>query len=166
MPIIFNKLASKPTNQTPTIQPGRYYALIKKAEMRDGSNGEYLNLLIELQDPATKNQIGTVYDVLKDSTAPLQQYKLRRILEATGVAEDLGDDAIEIKDLTKLIQGKYIEVDVRIEPEKNGFPAKPVVDAYKDEIYYPVTPVTSSSTEANPFLDNEINAADAEDEPF
>lgn len=160
MAIIFNKLAEKP-NDTPQLEPGRYLALVKKAEMREGSNGEYLNILLELQDRDTKKQIGTVYDILKESQAPLQQYKLRRMLIATKVAEVIGNSPIEITDLPKLIQGKYIEVDVKIEPAKDRFPEKPVVDAYKDEIYYPV-----SSSESNPFVDNEINAADAEDIPF
>lgn len=164
MAIVFKQLAKdKPTTDaTEPIVPGRYLALIKKAEMREGNNGEYLNLLLELQNE-NKKQIGTVYDILKESQHQLQQYKLRRILIATGVFDIIKDATLELKDLLKLIQNKYIEVDVRIEPEKNGFPAKPVVDAYKDEIYYPV----SSNSNANPFQDNEINAADAdEDEPF
>lgn len=164
MAIVFKQLAKdKPTGDTAEpIVPGRYLALIKKAEMREGTNGEYLNLLLELQNE-NKKQIGTVYDILKESQHQLQQYKLRRILIATGVFDIIKDATLELKDLPKLIQNKYIEVDVRIEPEKNGFPAKPVVDAYKDEIYYPV----SSNSNANPFQDNEINAADAdEDEPF
>lgn len=165
MAIVFKQLPNeKPINDTAkTVTPGRYLALIKKAEMREGNNGEYLNLLLELQDDS-KKQIGTVYDILKESQHQLQQYKLRRILIATGVYDIIKDATLELKDLPKLIQNKYIEVDVRIEPEKNGFPAKPVVDAYKDEIYYPVS---STLTEVNPFTDNEINAADAdEDEPF
>lgn len=167
MAIIFKHLSNeRPNGNTETaVTPGRYLALIKKAEMRTGSNGEYLNLLLELQDE-NKHQIGTVYDILKDSQHPLQQYKLRRILEATDVFQHLKDSELELKDLIKLIQGKYIEVDVRIEPEKNGYPEKPVVDAYKDEIYYPVT--SSAGVDPfNPFTDNEINAPDAdEDEPF
>ena len=164
MAIVFKQLAKdKPTTDAAEpIVPGRYLALIKKAEMREGNNGEYLNLLLELQNE-NKKQIGTVYDILKESQHQLQQYKLRRILIATGVFDIIKDATLELKDLPKLIQNKYIEVDVRIEPEKTGFPAKPVVDAYKDEIYYPV----SSNSNANPFQDNEINAADAdEDEPF
>ena len=80
-----------------------------------------------------------------------------------------------INNLIKIIKGKKLIVDVKQEDANNGYPAKAVVDAFKGEIYYPLSDanvVFGTATENvtvsddNPFRDDDdltINASDAVD---
>ena len=73
----------------------------------------------------------------------------------------------------KIIKNKRLIVDIKQEDANNGYPAKAVVDAFKGEIYYPLSDASTifgTTTEQvtisndNPFRDDlTINASDAAD---
>lgn len=136
MAINFNSLPSnRPTNLPPT---GTYYAVIESAEMRQGQDPTkppYLNMCLALKDKSGR-AVGKIYDILSESDKELVQYKLARFLMALDLAK-LG--TFELADLAKLIKNKQLIVDVKQEESQNGYPAKAVVDVFKNMIYYPMS---------------------------
>jgi len=136
MAINFNSLPSnRPTNLPAT---GTYYAVIESAEMRQGADPTkppYLSLCLALKDKDGK-AVGKIYDILSESDKELVQYKLARFLMALDLAK-LG--TFELADLAKLIKNKQLIVDVKQEDAQNGYPAKAVVDVFKNMIYYPMS---------------------------
>lgn len=168
--INFNSLPTNKPNSLPA--PGAYYATIEGAEMRNSSDPTkpaYLSLRLSLTNKDGVN-CGTVYDILSESNKDLVRYKLSRFLISLGLV-NLGD--FELVDLIKIIKNKRLIVDIKQEDANNGFPAKAVVDAFKGEIYYPLSEASNifgTTTEQvtisddNPFKDDlTINASDAAD---
>lgn len=148
MAINFNSLPSnRPTNLPAT---GTYYAVIESAEMRQGQDPTkppYLNMCLALKDKSGR-AVGKIYDILSESDKELVQYKLARFLMALDLAK-LG--TFELADLAKLIKNKQLIVDVKQEESQNGYPAKAVVDVFKNNIYY-------SMSEANTIFNLPENA--------
>ena len=86
--------------------------------------------------------------MITTSDSDYSRYKLKRFIEALELPIK---GSFELKDLTKMVQGKKLRVDVAI--DDRGDQPKAVVDIFTNEIFYPLedkTPV--------------INAADALDE--
>ena len=173
MAINFDSLpTNKPTNLP---EPGRYYATIDSAAMKQGldtTKPPYLNLTMSLKDN-TGRSCGLVYDMLAESDKELVKYKLARFIIALGLTK-LG--VFELVDLVKIIKGKQLIVDVKIEEAKDGRPARAVVDVFSGSIYYPMSEARElfgDSTPANKSLDATepnveyddlvINAEDAAD---
>lgn len=136
MAINFNSLpTNKPMNLPET---GTYYATIDGAEMKQGQDTTkppYLNICLGLKDKMGKS-CGKIYDILSDSDKELVQYKLARFLTALNLT-NLG--TFELADLVKVIKNKQLIVDVKQEEAKDGYPAKSVVDVFKNSIYYPIS---------------------------
>lgn len=93
----------KPSNNKP-IEDGRYLATITKADMRTGkeSGNEYLNVSFKLKDG------GFVNENFFDSDKPFNNYKIGRLLDATGVTLE-GD--FTLNDLKKVIINKEVLID-------------------------------------------------------
>lgn len=149
MAIQFNSLpGNKPGFAVPP--KGHYIAVIDKAEMKqpkDPSKDLYLSLTLNLSDETGKS-FGKIFDMITTSDSDYSRYKLKRFIEALELPIK---GSFELKDLTKMVQGKKLRVDVAI--DDRGDQPKAVVDIFTDEIFYPLedkTPV--------------INAADALDE--
>lgn len=123
--------SSKPVQ---TIPQGRYAAIIASAEMKNAKDPEkppYLSIRLDILDPKG-NKMGSVFDILSESPAQLVRYKIHRFITALG----LNLTSFELKDLTKIVVGKKLEVDLKIE-QQEGYAARTVVDALTNEIYYP-----------------------------
>lgn len=163
MAINFNSLPSnRPTNLPAT---GTYYATIDSAEMRQGQDPTkppYLNLCLALKTSDGK-AVGKIYDILSESDKELVQYKLARFLMALDLAK-LG--TFELADLAKLVKNKQLIVDVKQEESQNGYPAKAVVDVFKNMIYYPMSdaasifghPVTTTAQATTPPWESDATA--------
>lgn len=136
MAINFNSLpTNKPVNLPET---GTYYATIDSAEMKQGQDPtkpKYLNICLGLKDKMGK-ACGKIYDILSESDKELVQYKLARFLTALSLT-NLG--TFELADLIKIIKNKQLIVDVKQEEAKDNYPAKSVVDVFKNGIYYPMS---------------------------
>ena len=130
--INFDSLPKERPNQT--IPAGRYAATIDAAEMKpakDPSKPPYLNVRLGIMDDAG-NKLGSIFDIFTESEASLQRYKLQRFITALA----LNIPKFELSDLTKIIIGKKLEVDLKIE-QQEGYAPRTVVDATANEIYYP-----------------------------
>jgi hypothetical protein len=167
---------SLPTGKPVSLpEPGRYYATIDSAEMKQGldtTKPPYLNLAMSIKD-STGKSCGKIYDILSESDKELVQFKLARFLISLGLTK-LG--VFELVDLVKVVKGKQLIVDIKIEEAKDGRPARAVVDVFSGSIYYPMSEARElfgNSTPANKSLDATepnvtyddlvINAEDAAD---
>lgn len=132
MAINFDSLPKERPNQT--IPAGRYAAVIASAEMKpskDPSKPNYLNVRLEIMDD-NGNKLGSVFDIFTESEASLVRYKLQRFITAL----ELNIPSFELSDLPKIIIGKKLEVDLKVE-QQEGYAPRTVVDATTNEIYYP-----------------------------
>lgn len=118
---------------------GTYYATIEQPSMKtpqpkeDGTVGaDYLNMKFSLQN-SDMTFAGSVWDRLVDSNHELMRYKLRRFIEALEIPIQ-GD--FELKDLVKIINGKKLIVDIKVETKNNK--EQSVVDLFGGDIYYSV----------------------------
>lgn len=130
--INFDSLPKERPNQT--IPEGHYAATIEAAEMKpakDPAKPPYLNVRLGIID-VSGNKLGSIFDIFTESKASLQRYKLQRFITAL----KLDIPKFELSDLTKIIIGKKIEVDLKIE-QQEGYAPRTVVDATTNEIYYP-----------------------------
>lgn len=136
--ISFDSLPSKPAKQN--IAEGYYYAKIENAEMRqpqDPTKPEYLSLVFSLSD-AKHQAAGKIYDRITESDNQYQQYKLRRFIDALGLADTLkAAGNFELKDLCKIVKNK--ELIVELVQEKDRQTKEPtgqtVVNVFGDYIY-------------------------------
>lgn len=163
MAINFNALPNEKPNALPN--PGTYFATIEKAEMKqpsDSSKPEYLNLTLALQTKDGKSA-GKIFDMLSESDKDLIRYKLARFILALEIPIT---GAFELKDLTKIVTGKKLIVDVAVDDPKKKNPdspyqAKAVVDVFTNMIYYPLAEASTIFGIQAPT--GEINAPDAHD---
>lgn len=160
MAINFNALPAE-SPSAKLLDSGKYLAQIKSAEIKTSANGTYINVRLDLQDEAGV-KLGVVYDILSESDKPLMQYKLRRFIIATGLSDALINTSFELKDLCKLVVNKTIAVEIKAEKGKDGYQDKNVVNAFSDEIYYPV----STATKAPEAVKDDIVLDDDNDLPF
>lgn len=119
---------------TQTIPAGRYTATVGSAEMKaskDPAKPPYLSIRLDIVD-VNGNKLGGVFDIFTESEASLQRYKLQRFITAL----NLNIPSFELSDLTKIVVGKKLEVDLKIE-QQEGYAPRTVVDATANEIYYP-----------------------------
>jgi len=166
-PINFDALPKdNPSNSRGLIPKGTYYALIKKAEMRqpkDPKKPQYLSLQYAIKDAQGKS-MGTLFDGLYESNNSFSRYKINRFITALEIPIQ-GD--FELKDLTKIITGKQFIVDITVK-EEEGRPPKSEVDIFTNEIYYPLAQASAIFGTAGNNDDNDdvpffISAEDAMD---
>ena len=132
-----------------TFKDGVYQATVKDSQIKTAKTdgNAYLAVTLTCIDPATKNT-ALVYDNFYTTDKPLNKYKLRRFLEATGCILK-GD--FDLKDLPKIIGNKKLNVALKTE-KNSGYAPRNIVDVFEDGIYYPVTDPTSpfNATDALP----------------
>ena len=113
MAINFDTLPQENPFALPT--PGLYKATIDDAEMRrnknDATKPPYLNLKYKLTDMEGKSK-GVMFDILSESDSPVVGYKIARFCRACGIPLQ---GQIELSDLAKIVKGKEILVDVKID---------------------------------------------------
>ena len=165
MPISFDSLPT--TSEYGLIEKGKYIAKIEAAMMKqpqDVAKPPYLSLTYSLKNAAGENK-GKLYDMLFDSDANIVRYKLQRFITALEIPIK---GNFELKDLTKIVVGKSMLVDVTKDEKSN--PVRNVVDVFTGEIYYSLSEADSSETGGDIDIsdpDEEdielINASDATD---
>lgn len=136
MAINFNSLPTeKPSNNT-ILAKGHYDAKITDAKMKqpkDPQKPEYLAMTFEVTDQISKAKLGNVFINLFESNAPLVLYQLSRFIKALNLPIT-GD--FELKDLSKMIVGKELEVDLMPEePQTGKTPQRTVLDISADCFY-------------------------------
>lgn len=142
-------------------EPGCYIGLIEKAEMKqpkDASKPQYLNLQIALTNKDGKS-CGKVFDIITESEHSLARYKLGRFVQALEL--DLSGE-MELKDLTKIVVNKKMILDITNKADAKNID-RAVVDALKDEIYYPMSKANEKLGIAVEGAEEGIWEADAED---
>ena len=145
MAINFNQIPDeKPDNGFTKVPKGTYIANIVKAEMKaskaDPPKPDYLSLSLECLNEKGET-IGTVFDNLTQSQSPLPLYKIKRLIQALEIPIN---DTFNLKDLTKIIVGKQLKVDIDV-TTFNG-KERSQVDI-SNEIYYPVNnPIEATPT--------------------
>lgn len=147
--INFNTLPTENASQYAVIPKGSYIAKIVKSEMRTpnqdrGPRPDYLNVECDITDPASNVSMGKFWIRLFESEANLPRFQLRKFIEALNL-RITGE--FELKDLTKMINGKSLVVDIC--PDKEG--KQSIVDISADCFY----PLESNTRTA---VDEEINA--------
>ena len=134
-------------NSIPTTKPamstiipkGSYIAKIVKSEMKTPKSGkaDYFSAECDVTDPISRTNMGKFWINLYESEAALVRYQLGRFIKALGL-NIVGE--FELKDLTKMVNGKSLMVDIKPEERKDGgTPQRSVVDI-DAECFYPVQP--------------------------
>lgn len=139
--INFNTLPTENSSQFSVIPKGSYIAKIVKSEMKtpkprqDGSVGpDYLSAECDITDPISNTSMGKFWINLFESEANLPRFQLRKFIEALNLKIS---GEFELKDLTKMINGKSLAVDIC--PDKEG--KRSIVDVSAD-CFYPLTQKT------------------------
>lgn len=138
MGINFNSLPTeKPSNGT-LIPKGQYIATIEKAEMKQGKDETkppYLNLQMDIVDEASETPMGKLFTILTEAEHPLPRFQLRQFIKALHLPIE---GEFELKDLTKMVVGKKLKVDIVPEKTNDGEdPKRSVVDVNTGDIFYP-----------------------------
>lgn len=140
MAINFNSLPTDKPATNSIIPKGTYVGKIAKAEMRQGKDPAkppYLNIEFDVSDQESGTPRGKLWAIMTESEAPLQRYQLARLIKALDLPIT-GD--FELKDLTKMIPGKTLLVDIMPEDTKdaNKAPERSVIDVFSGEVFYPM----------------------------
>lgn len=160
--INFDDLPNKRPDSGFKIVTGFLKGEIASAEIKDSPNtgASYLALVIDLTDGAGKN-CGKLWDNFFDSDKELPRYKLKRLIDATGIQLS---GAFTLADLAKVLPRRKLIVDVT-EDKKSDRP-RATVNVFDNEIYYPInTWALLTEPDATPF-DEEIPAPADEDAPI
>lgn len=131
--IDFNTLPRENSSQYAVIPKGSYLAKIMKSEMKASSKPgkpDYFVAECDITDPISNTGMGKFWINLFESEANLPRFQLRRFIEALRLNIT---GQFELKDLTKMVNGKSLIVDIC--PNKEG--DRSVVDISAD-CFYPV----------------------------
>lgn len=129
---------SLPTNAPVSLMPdGNYPVTIKRAEMKTGPSGAYMSLVLDTGS-------GNVFDMISESDKPLARYKLGQFLRAIGVTPE---GEFNLKDLVKLVPNKKLIAAIGHQDANNGYPARNIVNAFDEKIYYSVKDTTEAKQE-------------------
>lgn len=133
--IDMNSLPSEKPSTGAIIPKGQYLAKIKKADMRqpkDDTKPMYFTAECDITDPVSGTPMGKFWINLFESEAPLTRYQLSRFIKALNLPIQ---GQFELKDLTKMVNGKELKVDIC--PEDKPEPQRSVVDI-SAQCFYPV----------------------------
>ena len=153
----------KPANGT-IIPKGMYMAKIVKAEMKTPRSGkaDYFSAECNITDPTSGASMGKFWINLYESEAPLVRYQLSRFIFATGLRIS---GEFELKDLTKMVIGRELMVDICPEDRKDGSaPQRSVVDV-SAECFYPISMSTMPSEEPDAVFRNAVSTPAVETAP-
>lgn len=143
MAINYNSLPTEKPAQGTVIPTGQYIGTIKKAEMKqpkDETRPPYLNLEIDIMDEASATEMGKIWAILSESEHPLPRYQLSRFIKALELPIT---GEFELKDLTKMVVGKQLKIDITPEDRDDGkAPQRSIVDVSAD-IFYPLNETTT-----------------------
>lgn len=145
MAINYNALPSeKPATNGSIIPKGQYVALIEKAEMKQGKDDTkppYLNMQLDITDEASGQKMGKLFHILTESNHPIPMYQLKRLIESLNLPIT---GEFELKDLTKMITGKKLLVDIEPEKAEEGKAvSRSVIDVFSGQIFYPYVEATN-----------------------
>ncbi len=156
--INMDSLPTEKPSMGSVIPKGHYLAKIKKAEMRqpkDETKPMYFSAECDITDPVSHTEMGKFWINLFESPAPLTRYQLSRFIMALQLPIE---GEFELKDLTKMVNGKELEVDIMPEERKDGKePERSVVDITA-QCFYPVAVSEKQAAEA-------VFAADTDQAP-
>lgn len=139
MAINMNTLPTEKPGNFSVIPKGSYIAKIVKAEMKKpkdetGTKPMYFTAEADITDPASNASLGKFWINLYESNAPLCLFQISRFVKALNLPIT---GEFELRDLTKMVIGKSLVVDIC--PDKEG--KKSVIDIDAD-IFYPIEPQT------------------------
>lgn len=146
--INMNSLPTEKPAMGAVIPKGQYLAKIKKADMKqpkDDTKPMYFTAECDITDPVSGTAMGKFWINLFESEAPLTRYQLSRFIKALNLPIT---GEFELKDLTKMVSGKELKVDICPEDTKGkGDPQRSVVDITA-ECFYPAQDPTLQTAEA------------------
>ena len=134
--INMNSLPTEKPSMSAVIPKGQYLAKIVKAEMKqpkEEAKPMYFSAECNITDLASGTDMGKFWINLYESEAALCRYQLSRFIQALNLPIQ---GEFELKDLTKMVAGKELKVD--IQPEDKPEPQRSVVDI-SAQCFYPVT---------------------------
>ena len=136
MSINMNSIPTTKPAMSTIIPKGSYIAKIVKSEMKTPKSGkaDYFSAECDITDPASNTYMGKFWINLYESEAQLVRYQLGRFINALNL-NIKGE--FELKDLTKMVNGKSLIVDIC--PEDKPDPQRSVVDI-SAECFYPLEP--------------------------
>ncbi len=132
MAINMNSLPTEKPSMSSVIPKGSYIAKIVKSEMRSPKSGkaDYFSAECDITDPASNMSMGKFWINLFESEANLPRYQLARFIKALKLNIQ---GEFELKDLTKMVNGKSLIVDIC--PDKDN--ERSVIDITAD-CFYPL----------------------------
>ena len=140
-----NSIPDKKPALSTIIPKGQYICKIVKSEMKQGQNLQkppYFSAECEVTDPISNTNMGKFWINLYESEAALVRYQLGRFIKALNLNIQ---GEFELKDLTKMVNGKSLMVDIKPEDRKDGgAPQRSVVDI-DAECFYPLDPLAMES---------------------
>ena len=137
--INFNTLPDENTGSNSIIPKGKYLAKIVKSEMKtpkqdNGPKPDYFSAECDITDPASGTAMGKFWINLYESSANLCQWQLKKFIEALRLPIE---GEFELKDLTKMVNGKELLVDIKIDQDNRGND-RSVVDINAGDCFYPI----------------------------
>lgn len=138
MSINMNSLPKEKPSQGNLIPKGNYRAKIKKAEMRspkDVNRPDYFSAECDVTDPVSNTEMGKFWINLFESEAPLVRWQLSRFIQALGLPLE---GEFDLKDLTKMVNGKELMVDIQPEERTDGKPPQRSVVDISADCFYPM----------------------------
>ena len=147
--------------------PGLYIAEIKEATMKackDATKPDYLNMRYSITAPEGESG-GSMYDIISESDSQVVLYKIARFCRACGIPLQ---GSIELSDLAKVVTGKKILVDVKIDDSVPKY-TKAVVDVFNREAYWKfdeLEDVKKLFSEDKVSNDESFLETEADDTPF
>lgn len=146
--ISMSSLPTEKPSMGTIIPKGHYLAKIRKAEMRqpkDDTKPMYFTAECDITDPVSGTAMGKFWINLFESEAPLARYQLSRFIQALALPIQ---GEFELKDLTKMVTGKELKVDICPEERKDGKePQRSVVDISAECFYPAVSPTLQAAEE-------------------
>ena len=142
MAINMNSLPTEKPSMSSVIPKGSYIAKIIKSEMRTPKSGkaDYFSAECDITDPASNSSMGKFWINLFESEANLPRYQLARFIKALKLNIQ---GEFELKDLTKMVNGKSLVVDIC--PDKDN--ERSIIDITAD-CFYPLDEVETADTVA------------------
>lgn len=136
--ISMNTLPTEKPSMGSVIPKGQYIATIKKADMKqpkDETKPMYFSAECDITDPVSHTPMGKFWINLYESEAPLVRYQLARFITALALPIQ---GEFELKDLTKMVNGKSLKVDIQPEERNDNKPPQRSVVDITAQCFYPV----------------------------
>ena len=138
MTINFNSLPTEKPTMGTVIPKGHYHAKIRKAEMKSPKKAgrpDYFSAECDITDPVSGTAMGKFWINLFESEAPLVRYQLSRFITALRLPIQ---GEFDLKDLTKMVNGKELEIDIQPEERDDNKPPQRSILDISNECFYPV----------------------------